>query len=179
MFQEVEGSRFQTNRHMKEVWLSDLSSCLLNHQEILLVLNSVIDRVDPRAIVRPEGLYQWKFAMTASGKRLKCFRLPSRSRWELQYSDYYATSSGNSLPMFWDKLSVPSRVKTPKGMRWKRLENAFLISSTTTPFQGTQTENTLTHSRLISTYDIFLNRLKLGNAERRQKVPVYPDRISE
>jgi len=56
--------------------------------------------------------------------------------------DYYAARSGNSLPMFRNKLSVPSRDKTPKRMRCKRPEETLLLSSTTTPFQGTQTENT-------------------------------------
>jgi len=58
MFQEVEGSRFPNNRHMKVVKLSAISSCRLYSQEKFLVLNYVIDRVDPSAIVRPEGLCQ-------------------------------------------------------------------------------------------------------------------------
>jgi len=73
-----------------------------------------------------------------------------------------------------------SRLQKELGGRgWKRLEETLLLSPTTTLFQRTHTENTLTHSRLISRHDIFLNRLKQGNAERRQKVLVYPDRISE
>ena len=66
-FLEFEAPRIQDNWHMKVVRLSALRTGRLYRQKIFLVLIAVRGWVDTRAIVRPEGLYQWKIPMAISG----------------------------------------------------------------------------------------------------------------
>jgi hypothetical protein len=76
--QEVEASRYPDNRRMKVTWPQSCAPVAFTPQEMFLVLISIRDWVDPRAIVRPEGLYQWKILMTPSEIEPATFQLRHR-----------------------------------------------------------------------------------------------------
>jgi hypothetical protein len=84
-FQKVEALRFQDNRHMKVVRLSALRTGHPYPQEIFLVLTSIRGWVDPRAIVQPTGLYEWKTPVAPSGIKPATFRLVAQCLDQLRH----------------------------------------------------------------------------------------------
>jgi hypothetical protein len=74
-YQETEVPRFQNNRRILVIRLPALSTGRLYTQDIFLELISFGGWVDPRAIVRTEGVCQWKFPTTPSRIEAATFRL--------------------------------------------------------------------------------------------------------